>query len=216
MEKKGTILIAAPILVLFALTLACSASAPPEPTATSVPPSDTPAPTATATPVPTSTRTPRPTPTLEPTPAPVGVAVRSHSFEVTVLKARILQGGVYTGDGYYWTANPGYMFIELVVKAAALTTGIIERVPWSEVYIVEDDGGAWYPMWGGFKVVEIGQQLDPSAISVSAVDDGEELISFGSDSDLYLRVIYIVIEKQPTILQFGFADAPMIEVVFSD
>jgi hypothetical protein len=180
-------------------------------TATPVPTNTLPAPTSTLTATPKPTSTPMPTATLEPTPAPVGVPVQSNSYEVTVLKVRKLVSGVHTGDGFYWTANPGNIFIELEVKVKNLQPGVAASIPWSHIYVVESDQKAWYPNWGGFKAVKSGANFSASSLSVSSIDNGDVTISF--TDDLYLRVIYIVAESDPTRALFGFDDSPMIEVV---
>jgi hypothetical protein len=207
-QKKGFQRIAF-ILLVALFILACNGGALAA-TATPVP-TDTLAPTNTATSTPEPTSTSLPTATLVPTPAPVGVPVQSESYEVTVLKTRKLTSGVHTGDGYFWTANPGYIFIELEVKVRNLQTGVAANVPWSEVYVLESNDKAWYPNWGGFKAVASGKNVSTSGLSVSSIEDGTVTIPF--TDDLYLRVIYIVAESDPTTVSFGFADSPMIEVV---
>jgi hypothetical protein len=201
----------AAILVLLAVSSACGIGTPAEPTA--IPPTvtNTPIPTDTPTQLPTSTPTPKPTVTFTPTPAPVGIPVSGNAFEVTVLKARVLTSGVHTDDGYYWATDPGYLFVELGVRVRNLTPASKASVPWQYVYIVEDSGKSWYPNWGGFKAVSSGKALDPSSISVSPVKNGDDVISF--DQDLYLRAIYVVSEKKPTTLEFGFDQSPMIQII---
>jgi hypothetical protein len=208
MRQKNTLKQVAFMLLVAFIVLACSsgalaATATPVPTNTA-----TPAPTNTATPKPT--KTPLPTATLEPTPAPVGVPVQSESYEVVVSNVRRLDSGVHTGDGYYWSANPGYVFIELEVKVSNLRSSEAS-VSWGDIYVVESSGDAWYPNWGGSKAVESGSSFAASSLSVSSIDDGGATISFADD--LYLRVIYIVTESDPTTVLFGFADSPKIEVV---
>jgi hypothetical protein len=178
---------------------------------------ETPVPTNTVVPTNTPTLVPEPTATLEPTatvmptPAPVGFPVQSESYEVTVLKTRRLDSGVHTGDGYYWTANPGNVFVELEVKVTNLNSGTTVSVPWSHVFVVESEGKSWYPNWGGAKAVASGKNFSPSSLSVSSIKDGDVTISF--KEDLYLRAIYVVAEGDPTTVWFGFEDSPPIEVV---
>jgi len=196
------------MLLVVMVILACNGgglafTATPVPTNTSVP-----TPTATSTLQPTSTSAP--IVTVMPTPAPVGVPVQSESYEVTVLKTRKLDSGVHTGDGYFWTAKAGNMFIELEVKVTNLQPGVTASIPWSHVYVVEADEKAWYPNWGGYKAVSSGKSVAASSLSVSSIKSGDEKISF--KEDLYLRLIYVVAESETTTILFGFEDSPMIEV----
>lgn len=214
MKRKCVIPIMLAIATLLAASLACAGGATPEPTAVPPTSTNTPLPTETPRKVPTSTRTPRPTVTSTPTPAPVGVPVRSNTFEVTVLKARVLTNGVHTGDGYYWTTKPGYLFVELGVKVSNLKTGVKTSMPWQLIYVIEDNGDTWYPNWGGFKAVASGKELDPSSISVSSIESGKDVVEF--ENDVYLRLIYVVTEKRPTAVQFGFDESPMIEIVVNN
>jgi hypothetical protein len=195
------------MLLIVLIILACNretlpATVTPVPTNTSIP-------TDTVTPKPTST--PLPTATLEPTPAPVGVPVRSDLYEVTVLKTRRIDSGVHPGDGYYWMANPGNVFIELEVRVRNLLLGITESVPWKKIYVVESSEDAWYPNWGGYKDVVNGIDFDPSTLNISRIRDGEVLLPF--TVNLYLRLIYVVADSDPTVVLFGFDNSPMIQVV---
>jgi len=198
------------VLLVALFALACAA-VPLGATATPVP-TNTPLPTNTATPKPTATPLPTETNTpLPPTPAPMGVPVQSDLYEVTVLNARRLDSGVHTGDGYYWTANAGKVFIEIEVKVSNLQSGSNANVPWSSIYVVESNGDAWYPNWGGFKAVASGKSFAASNLSVSGIDDGAATLPF--TDDLYLRLIYVVTESDPTTVLFGFDTSPMIEVI---
>jgi len=207
-KQKNTLKQVVFMLLIAFIILACSggalaATATPIPTNTA-----TPRPTNTATPKPTNT--PVPTATLEPTPAPVGVPVQSASYEVVVSNIKRLDSGVHTGDGYYWSANPGYVFIELEVKVTNLQSGAA-NVSWGDIYVLESSGNAWYPNWGGYKAVKSGENFAASSLSVSKIKNSGFTLFFVDD--LYLRVIYIVAESDPTIVLFGVADSPMIEVV---
>jgi hypothetical protein len=48
-------------------------------------------------------------------------------------------------------------------------------------------------------------------LSVSSIDNGDATLPF--TDDLYLRLIYVVTESDPTTVLFGFDTSPMIEVV---
>ncbi len=169
-----------------------------------VAPTDTPLPPPTKTPLPKPTDTP-----LPPTPAPMGQAVRSDSFEVTVVNARTLNR-VYMGS-YYYYPKEGQMFVELVVKVTNLT-GSPASVPWKNVYVVESSGDSWYPNWAGFKAVKSGKTVDGAAIGVDDPGDGSKLIEF--DQDVFLRAIWFVSKNSgKTELLFGFDDSPNIVIV---
>jgi hypothetical protein len=198
------------ILLVAFIILACSggalaATATPIPTDTV-----TPAPTNTATPTPRPTKTPTPTATLVPTPAPVGEAVRSSSYEVTVLSAKEIRR-VYMGSYYYYPLT-GYTYLEAVVRASNLGAGKA-NVKWKYIYVTEEDGNGWYPYWGGFKAVDTGVKVDGSSISVDEITDGESAVEF--EQDVVLRLIWILTKNgqtAPTVL-FGFDDAPNVQIV---
>ncbi|MBT3313561.1 MAG: hypothetical protein HN390_03010 [Anaerolineae bacterium] len=182
------------------------------------PPTETPVPTNTA--LPTSTVTPKPT--LPPTPthtevpptptaAPVGVAVTNDKYEVTVVKVRKLET-VFLDNDYHWVAQDGYLFLEIGVKVKSLDNSDSVRVPWNEIYIVEDSGDAWYPGWAGFKSVASGIDISPTSIIFEEIDGGYGTVDIDKGQDVFLRLIYTVVKKSPTVVLFGFHDSPFIEV----
>jgi hypothetical protein len=204
------------LFVLFAslFVLSCSvgssgATATPVPTntpaATNTPlPTDTPA--ATDTPLPPPTETPVPEP---PTPAPVGEAVRSESFEVTVVSAKELRR-VYMGNYYYYPLA-GQIYVELVVKVSNLTGSEIS-VPWENVYVVDEAGNAYYPSWGGYTAVKTGKTVDGSAVGVNEIVDSKATLDI--EEDAYLRMIWFLDKTgAKTTALFGFFDSPYVEVV---
>jgi hypothetical protein len=155
--------------------------------------------------------TPEPTATQEtlatPTPAPVGVAVRSDSYEVTVIKAVKLDR-LYPGGKYSYTPKAGNMIVDVGVKVSNLT-GSQASVKWSNVYVVEETGDAWYPSYGTYK--ESGKEIDPFSLGISEnTIVGEDVITF--KGDIYLRLIFIVADNDPTTFVFGFDDSPLIEI----
>jgi hypothetical protein len=194
------------------LMLACSVFSEPtpaepteveqEPVATESPhsielpePADSPEPIATEEPLET------------PTPAPVGVPVSSGSYEVTVIKAVKLDR-LYPGGKYSYTPKPGNIIIDTGVKVSNLT-GSQASVKWSNVYVVEETGDAWYPTFGSYK--ESGKELDPFSLGISEnTINGDDVISF--KGDIYLRLIFLLTDNAPTTFLFGFEDSPYIEI----
>ena len=198
-----------PSVIVAIFILACGGGAivqstpTPLPTSTS-PPKPTSTPKPTATPVPTATEVP-PTPT----PAPVGVTVVNEKYEVTVVKVRKLET-VYLDDFRHWVANPGYAFLEIGAKVKNLQGDTVE-VPWGNIYIIDANGSAFYPNWGGVKSVESGIEVNPPSIVFYPIDNREDKVSFGDV--LFLRLIYAVEKNEPsTTVLFGFDDSPLIEV----
>lgn len=151
---------------------------------------------------------PEPTATIESTPAPVGVPVKSEKFEVTVIGAVNLER-IYPGGTYLYTPNAGNIIVDVGVKVSNLT-GSSVSVKWENVYVVEQNGDAWFPTWGSYK--ESGKKVDPFSLGISDANiNGDDVITF--NNDIYLRLIYIVTEADPTTFVFGFDDSPLIEIV---
>ncbi len=178
-------------------------------TATSLPTNlPTPADTATARPTSTSTLLPAATEIPStPTPAPVGEAVRSESFEVTVVSARELNR-VYMGN-YYYYPKADQIFVEMVVKVSNLT-GSEVSIPWENVYVIEESGDTWYPTWGGYKAVKTGRTVDGSTIGVDEIVDGKATLVF--EEDAFLRTIWFLTRDDPTTILFGFDNSPYVEI----
>jgi len=186
------------------LILACNGGATPAPVSQ---PTVAAAPTeaqleATSTPEPTATEVP-----ATPTPAPVGVPVKSASYEVTVIGANKLER-LYPGGTLLYTAKAGKIIVDVGVKVTNLT-GSSASVKWGNVYVVENNGDAWYPSWGSYK--ESGKKIDPFSLGISdKTTNKDDLITFSGD--IYLRLIFVVTDNAPTTFVFGFEDSPLIEV----
>jgi hypothetical protein len=139
MSKTSPIrLVLVPIMVVLA-SLACSSGAPAEPAIT-------PQATATGTPLPTATLaptfTPRPTsthtPVATPTPIPVmGEPVSSVNYEITLIDA-LYRPRIYPGGGYYYDPKPGYMFVDVGLKAKSLSS--YPHVLTSNIVILDENG----------------------------------------------------------------------------
>ena len=211
MQQNNTLMKALFVLLAALSVLACNAvsigatSTPVPPAATNTPlPTNTPA--ATNTPLPTPTETAVP---ATPTPAPVGEAVRSASYEVTVVNARQLNR-VYMGS-YYYYPKTGNLAMELVVKVSNLT-GSKASVPWKNVFVITSTGRSLYSNWSGFKAVSTGSTVDASTIGVNDTLDGTGTVDF--EEDVYLRVIWFAPKtSNGTTFLFGFYDSPKIIVV---
>lgn len=201
------------------LALACSAisgggeapaAQPPAPAVTE-PPTEVPPPAASDTPVPPPTKTPLPKPTdtaAPPTPSQLGEVARSQNFEVTVIAAE-KRDRVYPGGKFYYTANPGYMLIDVGVKVVNISGSSLD-VKWKDVYVMRENGDWWYPTWGTFKTSL--DKLDPFSIGVSEVEiDPEAVITVGN-KDGYLRLFFLVEEE--AAFYFGFGDSPLTEMRF--
>jgi hypothetical protein len=167
--------------------------------------------TAVAPPIATDLPTLEPTATevpVTPTPAPVGVPVKGGSYEVTVIKAVSLKK-LYPGGTLVWTPKAGYMIVDVAVKVTNLT-GSSASVPWKTVFVTEKTGDSWYPNYGTYK--ESGSGIDPFTLGISETNiNGDDVITF--NGDIYLRLIFMVKDYNPTTLMFGFGDSPLIEIV---
>jgi hypothetical protein len=160
---------------------------------------------------PAPTQPPQPTATAivldTPTPASVGEAVRSDSYEVTVLDAKEIRR-VYMGDHYFYPET-GHTFVEVIVKVSNLT-GSKASVPWENVYVVEDSGDSFYPYWGGFKAVNTGKKVDGSTVGVNEIVDSKAVLEF--EEDVFLRLIWYITKNDPTTILFEFDNSPQIEI----
>jgi hypothetical protein len=204
----------APILavcLLFALTLACAVGATPTPTP--VPPTNTPFPTDTATPVPTPTRTPLPTRTPRPTPAPIGSAVHYKSLEITVLNV-INRPSVHFGDvagnfEKFFEPLEGHFLIDVAVLVRNQNPGNPVSFKWENVFVVEANGDAWYPVWGTIKTFPSEKTLDPYTLGLNSTQlRGDDTIQF--DGYTYMRLIFSVSDNPNQTILFGIEDSPFI------
>ena len=201
------------LIVVLTVILACSGGGLGAPAATDTPaPTNTPAPTSTITLTPTKTarptRTPEPTATLTPTPAPLGVPVKTDSYEVTVVGAVDLKR-IYPGGKYLYTPNAKYMIVDIGVRVRNLNPGQTISMPWSEVYVVEENNDSWYALWGSFEEVSSGSEIDPFTLGISDQEiNGDDTFSFTQDA--YFRLVYILARESTKNILFGFGDSPMI------
>jgi hypothetical protein len=201
------------IILVAVVIMACQIGSFAAVTATPVP-TNTLLPTSTSTPKPTLTKRPTltllPTSTTVPTPAAVGEPVLlDNNIEITVIDA-FDRDRIYPGGEYLYTPKQGYILVDMGVQIRNLNPGKTVSVPWQQVYILEDNGDSWYPLWGSAKMVESGKTIDPFTIGISSNEvDGNELINI--ENDVYLRLIYIVQESNQQIL-FGIKDSPQIEL----
>ena len=137
------------LIVLACGSGAAAATPPPLP---SVPPT----PVDTATPRPTSTARPTATnipPT--PTPASIGFPVVYDPLEITVLdvinRESVHFGDVTGGWETFYKPLPGKYLIDVGVLVRNLKPGDAVRMTWSNVYVVEANGDAWYPRMGEYE-----------------------------------------------------------------
>lgn len=195
------------LVVLFSLS--CGALAP---SATPTPaPTATPAPTDTPTPLPTDT--PLPTATTEPTPAPVGSSVKFGNLEVKVLdvvnRESVHFGDVSSGWETFYKPNPGFFLIDVGVLVRNLDSGNAVSLKWKDIYVVEENGDASYPLWGNTKMVSKDGKMDPFSISLSSTDiDGDADVQV--DNDTYFRLIFGVKDDPKQTILFGIQDSPKI------
>ncbi len=199
-------------LAFFMVLTACS-SPTPEPTA--VPPTEKPTekptetlvPTNTPTPVPTET--PIPTETPFPTPAAVGEAVAGDGVEITVVEA-YERDRLYPGGEYLYRPNAGYLIIDVGVHIKNMNPGSPISIPWNSVYVLEDNGDSWMPIYGSVEYVSSGESFDPLTIGISS-DYVDENGSIETEDDAYLRLIYLVADSNEHIL-FGIGNSGQVEL----
>jgi hypothetical protein len=172
-------------------------------------PADEPRDTATPRPpTPKPTETAIPTETLPPPPVPVGEPVQGSNIEVTVVDV-IVRDRIYPGGVYLYSPKAGFEILDFGVKVTNLVSGHTQSIQWSNVYIVEENGDSWYPIWGGAKMVPGGSSFDPFSIGISE----QELVgtdTFEVEEDTYLRLIYIVQSDPPQTILFAIEDTPFI------
>jgi len=156
------------------------------------------------------TSTPRPTSTKTATPAPMGETVSSGKYEVEVVTVRTLNT-VYISEYSNWIPTEGNMFVELGIKVVNLKPGSKISVSWGDIYVIEEDGGTWYPNWGEFKPVASGVEVSPKSLVFRSLDNPAEQVIF--DDVVFIRAIYAVAKHNPTTILFGFGDSPLIKVI---
>jgi hypothetical protein len=193
------------ILATVLFTLACGGGAFAASTET---PTLSPTPLATSTATARPTSTPRPTKTPFPTSAPIGVYIDAGDYSYTVVNAVSLLR-FYPGGKFLFTANPGYMIVDVGVHLENKDPGTAISIPWENVYIAEANGDAWYAYYGTAKAVESGTELDPYTLGISDIElDVTKKIEF--DEDAYLRIVFLVTDNdnKPVPLVFGIGEAP--------
>jgi hypothetical protein len=176
-------------------------------------PSFTDTPTSTLTPVPTLTITPTstftPTPTFTPSPIPtptivpeVGVPISNDESEITLISP-FSRKRIFRGDVYY-TANPGYIFIDLGLKVKNLDT-TANSFQSSDVLVLDDTKEQWSILWIGRQPVKNDRVIDPFSISV----DESFVNTFSVENEVYFRFIFVVSETSSS-LSFQFDGIPLI------
>ena len=199
-------------LLIFALaSLACSFGAPAEPT-------ETPEPTATDTPLPTSTSeptfTPKPTSTSTPVPTPtsipeIGKPISSAIWEITVIDA-MYRTRIYPGGGYYYDPNPGYMFIDIGLRAKSLSSSSTSVFS-SDIVIVDENGDEWPALWSGEKDATSGE-VDPFTIGMNSNLDEDIDIS----TEKYLRLVFVLNETSlDKEINLRFEDVPAVPFIIN-
>jgi hypothetical protein len=103
----------------------------------------------------------------------------------------------------------GHYLIDMGVLVHNQQPGSVVSVNWSNIYIVEENGDAWYPGWGKAKMVDIGAKEDPFRIGLSSTNlNADDLVEF--DNDTYLRLIFMVVADPEQIILFRIEDSPAI------
>ncbi len=202
------------IMLMIAASLACGGIAIPQaaPVTTNT---ALPASTATRTALPRPTSTPRPTATPVPptaTPAQVGDIVADELYEVTIVHIRKLNT-VYLDSVYQWVPSPGYLFLEVGVKVKNLIPGSTVNIPWTDIYVIDENGDSWSPGWAGYKPVAAGVNANPKEIIFAELNlnTPSEKVTFKEDA--YLRLIWTIEDKNPSTVRFGFDTSPLTEIV---
>ncbi len=210
MQTRSSPVFSAALVVTLAV-LACSRFS--APTQTPAPPSatDTPLPSPTPTARPTST--PLPSATPQPTPAPLGSPVIYDSLEITVIdvinRETVHFGDVSKGWETFYKPSPGHFLIDMGILVHNFNSGSETKIAWSNIYIVEANNDAWYPLWGKAKTVGTQTKMDPFSIGLNSTRlEGEDLVDFQDDT--YLRVIFSVADDPQQTILFGIGDSPMI------
>jgi hypothetical protein len=150
-------------------------------------------------------------PVAAPTEAPPTVAAPTEAPPVatSAVLGAVKLGRFYPGGKSLFTAKPGNIIVDMGVKVSNLT-GSSVSVPWKNVYVVEKTGDAWFPFYGSYK--ESGKKIDPFSLGISdTATNGDDVITF--NGDIYLRLIFIVKDNDPTTFVFGFDDSPLIELI---
>lgn len=164
-----------------------------------------------ATPTKKPTNTPRPTNTAIP-PTATAVSIKSPAingqYEVKILTNRFLDSAT-TGYTIY-TANPGYKFLELTVLVKNQQPDNQQNFKFENVYLIQQDNYIDTPFFIGYFEAKKDEQINPATLNFESYFDTAQTITF--QKNLYLRVIWVVIDEKPFTFLFGFDTAPLIEV----
>lgn len=210
MQTRSVSLFSAALILTLAV-LACSKFSAPTQTPAPPPVTDTPLPSPTQTARPTFT--PLPSATPQPTPAPLGSPVKYNSLEITVIdvvnRESVHFGDVSNGWETFYKPSTGHFLIDMGVVVHNLNSGNVTKVAWSNIYIVEANNDAWYPLWGKARMVRGQTKLDPFSIGLSSTRlNGDDLVDFQDNT--YLRLIFSVVDDPQQTILFGIGDSPMI------
>jgi len=129
-------------------------------------------------------------------------------MEISVLSV-VKRESIHLGEQYYYTPKAGHWLVDVGVLVRNRGSAEDVSVQWNDVHIQEEDGQAWYPIWGKIKTVDIGKKLDPLTIGLSGDQiDGNDPLSFKADT--YMRLVYAVTATPGQSILFGISDSPLI------
>lgn len=139
-----------------------------------------------------------------PTPVPMGYPVRYGNLEIVLLDV-ITHDMIYTGDMIY-RAVPGNHIIDLAVQVRNLGE-LPVHVKWSDVGILESNGGAWYANFGNTKQTA-NPDFDPFSISIPEQSADEFVFNSGST---LMRLIFSVSDRPFQTIQFQIEASPFMQ-----
>jgi len=145
-----------------------------------------------------------------PMPVNIGETVQIGSLEITVLKFDN-HNLIVPGGKKYFYAKSGYAFLDLGVIVKNTNSGNPINLAWNTIYIAEENGKVWAPTFADVKVGA--SEIDPFTIGINTQITKDLLtktVEFGG-SDVYMRLIYVVDNKDQTVL-FGVADSPQTKI----
>jgi len=119
-------------------------------------------------------------------------------------------GDVSGGLETFYKPLEGHFIIDVGVLVRNLEPGNAVQVKWSNVYILEENGDAWYPVWGQTQTVTPGRKVDPFSIGLSSDNvNGDEFLEF--ENDTYMRLIFSVQNDPEQTILFAIEDSPFIQ-----
>ena len=135
------------------------------------------------------------------------------SLEITVLdvinRESVHFGDVSGGWETFYKPLPGKFLIDVGVLVRNLKPGNTVRMTWSNVYVVEANGDAWYPGWGNMRTVSVDKKMDPFTIGLSSTNiNGDDAIEF--DNNTYMRLIFSVAADPNQDVLFIIERSPVI------